>query len=374
MKHARRMMALAFCALSLTMAAPTLDLPVKAAAGDQDVTDTLKGNKDIKYIAKKMDLFASVDLSGVKKTRKDNKLSEADKLDIVCASMENGGIDTKDLLDNKYARIKEKNIQANYKKLFGGSIKLDSIKSSSKSLKIQGDKVYHLAGDFGEGVPGYYLETITQKADGTYEMVLTNDFKDYSSKLTYFTEGATTVTMAKSGSKYIVTGYKFVPTGRTAMPTETLEKYASVLNGLKSGQGYALANIGGTTQSLFVTDYTYRYDDKTVAAIGAKVYTLDATGTVVQVGEVQSAGTAYPLAVNEGSRVLFYGTGHEVNKASLSTDGKSLDVVESAEEDFDTNGKATYYYNKDNVSDDSNLKRMFTEWLDEAKMLNFVRK
>ena len=63
-----------------------------------------------------------------------------------------------------------------------------------------------------------------------------------------------------------------------------------------------------------------------------------------------------------------------MNKASLSTDGKSLDVVESAEEDFDTNGKATYYYNKDNVSDDSNLKRMFTEWLDEAKMLNFVRK
>lgn len=149
------------------------------------------------------------------------------------------------------------------------------------------------------------------------------------------------------------------------------EAYASVINGLEPGQGYAFASLNKNFDVLLVSDYTYQYDDATTAAINATIYALDESAEIVLCGSVASAGTAYPLAVNADNHCIYSGSGHEVLKCTVSDTG-ALVPVQRATENFDENGNPTYIVNDQFTADGTIMETLFDEWLEQANAVNFT--
>ena len=154
-----------------------------------------------------------------------------------------------------------------------------------------------------------------------------------------------------------------------------LESFDSIISQLKSGQAYALVDIGSGNEALLVASGVYDNGDGNMAAIDAMIYGYDADHNIIQYGQIMSDGTAYPLSVKDG--YLYFGGGHHVEKEYIDESVSSIITKEDASETFDEDGKATYYYfSLDNqfegeVEDDSKLTKLFDEYAD-ADVINFI--
>jgi hypothetical protein len=156
-----------------------------------------------------------------------------------------------------------------------------------------------------------------------------------------------------------------------------LSKYATftkMLDDFKKGMGYANEQVGDA-DVFFASSETYSDEDGKAYAIDSSLFVYDKNGSIVYLGQVASAGTAYPLALNDG--FLYTCSHHMITKYTVQ-DGK-LVVSEEAAEVFDTDGNATYSYAADgkaaqSVDDASNLTRLFEEYEKAAPIVFSVEK
>lgn len=116
------------------------------------------------------------------------------------------------------------------------------------------------------------------------------------------------------------------------------ERFSSVTDTLAAGKHFALANLGGE-EALLVTDYVFDDLEGHMATIIANVYAADPEGNVVDCGSVMSQGTAYPLAVKEGS---LYTAGHRFIQKHTLMYGK-LEEVGDILEVLDSLGEPLRY-------------------------------
>ncbi|MCR5746885.1 MAG: hypothetical protein K6G03_04185 [Lachnospiraceae bacterium] len=154
-----------------------------------------------------------------------------------------------------------------------------------------------------------------------------------------------------------------------------LSKYATftkLVDDLKPEMAFANAKIDDI-DVLLVASGSYDNLDGNQAAIDADIFMYDKDGKVVYLGRVESAGTATPLAIKDGK--LFTGGPHFITRYTIK-DGKVV-AEETAYEEFDESGNATYYYGSkagteaEKVDDDSNMLKMLEEY-DKAEVVNFL--
>lgn len=153
---------------------------------------------------------------------------------------------------------------------------------------------------------------------------------------------------------------------------DDMEKYESILSTVTTDQYYAFAAVGEGEDVLLVTDGVFENADGSLAAIDAKVYAFADDGKIYEAGSVWSDGTAYPIAVADGH--LMFGGNHHMSEATIM-DG-SVVVLQTAHEEFDEDGNATYSIMKDLeetiVDDNSILTEMFDKY-NNAIVINFTQ-
>lgn len=112
--------------------------------------------------------------------------------------------------------------------------------------------------------------------------------------------------------------------------------------GFVTGKGdaaYAQVKLGDTTL-LLLSDGIYQ-DGEHTYAMYCDVYGVGEDGTPVQIGELLSEGTAYPICV--GMSGFYVTSGHSIEVYNLDTATGQLVLTGSNTENFDENGNETYY-------------------------------
>ena len=137
---------------------------------------------------------------------------------------------------------------------------------------------------------------------------------------------------------------------------------------LQDGMGYANEKIGDT-DVLLISSGTYDNMDGNMAAIDATIFAYAEDGSIVEVGKVCSAGTAYPLAIKDG--ILYTGSNHWGCKYTV--ENNELKVFEKASVEYDLDGNETYFYESgDGTEKDATLAfEAFYGELEEATVINF---
>ena len=107
----------------------------------------------------------------------------------------------------------------------------------------------------------------------------------------------------------------------------------------KEDAAYAQVKLGDTTL-LLLSDGIYQ-DGEHTYAMYCDVYGIGEDGTPVQIGELLSEGTAYPICV--GMSGFYVTSGHSIEVYNLDTATGQLVPTGSNTESFDENGNATYY-------------------------------
>lgn len=107
---------------------------------------------------------------------------------------------------------------------------------------------------------------------------------------------------------------------------------------LEPGMGYANEKIG-EEDVLLVCDMTYDDLEGHMASIDSIIYSY-IDGVPTEIGSVVAAGTAYPIAVEDG--FLYVGRGHSISKYTI--ENSQLVKVATAGVDYDTDGSERYYY------------------------------
>ena len=107
----------------------------------------------------------------------------------------------------------------------------------------------------------------------------------------------------------------------------------------KEDAAYAQVKLGDTTL-LLLSDGIYQ-DGEHTYAMYCDVYGVGEDGTPVQIGELLSEGTAYPICV--GMSGFYVTSGHSIEVYNLDTATGQLVLTGSNTENFDENGNETYY-------------------------------
>ena len=161
--------------------------------------------------------------------------------------------------------------------------------------------------------------------------------------------------------------------GKPSVYEQNVEKYSSVISKLKDNDVYAFAAISEDKDILLVAKSSYDDLNGHNAAIEAAAYADDKDGEIKEIGSVKCGGTAYPLAVKDGS--LFYAGGHWIAKAVYNEKSNSLTETEKATVTFDKDGKETYtYVSADEDLDGKEAENKFTELFgeyDKAVIIDF---
>ncbi|MBO6148376.1 MAG: hypothetical protein J6O55_03465 [Lachnospiraceae bacterium] len=149
------------------------------------------------------------------------------------------------------------------------------------------------------------------------------------------------------------------------------DTFTQIVDKLKSGQGYANANIGGV-DVLLVAEATYDNMDGNKAAIDAEVFYYK-DGKPEYMGKLNCGGTAYPLALKDG--LIYVGSGHRMEKVTIEND--KLTLKEDAWVAFDGEGNETYGHTEgekliftDSAAEEKRFGDTFGE-LESAEVINF---
>jgi len=156
--------------------------------------------------------------------------------------------------------------------------------------------------------------------------------------------------------------------------TVDMSKYATfteIIDSLNPEMAFANATIS-ETDVLLVASGSYDNLDGNQAAIDSAVFMYDSDGNIAYLGDVECGGTAMPIAVVDGNLVV--GGNHFITKYAIA-DGE-LVIAESAYEEYDASGNATYYYASEGseyetVDSDSDLLRLYEEY-ESAEIVNFM--
>ncbi len=156
--------------------------------------------------------------------------------------------------------------------------------------------------------------------------------------------------------------------------TVDMSQYATfteIVDSLNPEMAYANATIS-ETDVLLVASGSYDNMDGNQAAIDSAVFMYDSEGNIAYLGDVECGGTAMPIAVLDGN--LFVGGNHFITKYAI-TDGE-LVIAESAYEEYDASGNATYFYASEGseyetVDSDSDLLRLYEEY-ENAEVVNYM--
>ncbi len=153
-----------------------------------------------------------------------------------------------------------------------------------------------------------------------------------------------------------------VPIDYSKVDLSQYATFTKMLDDFKPGMGYANEKLGDTDVFL-ASAGTYNWDGNDYA-IDSSLFMYDEDGNIVYLGRLQSAGTAYPLAIADGC--IYTCTHHSIQKTTVK-DGK-LVTEECAEEVFDEDGNTTYTYNDKPAEDGTDLTRLFEEY-DGAQLI-----
>ncbi len=161
---------------------------------------------------------------------------------------------------------------------------------------------------------------------------------------------------------------EMTPIDYSKVDTSKYGTFTEMLGDFKTGMGYANEKLGDTDVFLASTA-TYNWDGNEYA-IDSSVFMYE-DGNIKYLGVLESAGTAYPLAIADGC--IFTCAHHYIAKSTVK-DGK-LVKVEEAEENFDASGNASYMYGTDEeklhaADDDSDFIRLFEEY-EKAQPINY---
>lgn len=155
------------------------------------------------------------------------------------------------------------------------------------------------------------------------------------------------------------------------------EQYASIISELKPGQAYGFAAISPVFDALLVSeDGAYEYDeDGTMGAINVKVYGLDKDGNVIEYGEANSGGTAYPMAVYDGCLMICNNA--RTMMEYIDDETGSMITKKVVEVSYDKDGKATYSYmdattETDGTTEDDTMMKEMYDLYDKATVVNFT--
>lgn len=122
----------------------------------------------------------------------------------------------------------------------------------------------------------------------------------------------------------------------------SFDSYDEIISLLDKGNAYATVRIYGYDEDLLViAEGAYDNGDGNMAAIEASVYRKNEEGAVVNVGNVFSSGTAYPISLGPEGKI-YSGGNHEVSVDCMSSETSAIMALIYAYESFDESGKATY--------------------------------
>ena len=134
----------------------------------------------------------------------------------------------------------------------------------------------------------------------------------------------------------------WVPMQQNGNTTTWMNMQDGATAGFVTGKGdaaYAQVKLGDTTL-LLLSDGIYQ-DGEHTYAMYCDVYGVGEDGTPVQIGELLSEGTAYPICV--GMSGFYVTSGHSIEVYNLDTATGQLVLTGSNTENFDENGNETYY-------------------------------
>ena len=122
---------------------------------------------------------------------------------------------------------------------------------------------------------------------------------------------------------------------------DTFESFDEIISLLDKGNAYAIVKVYGLDEDLLViAEGAYDNLDGNMASIEASVYRND-NGTVRNVGNVYSNGTAYPISLDSEGRI-YSGGNHEVSISAISEETGAIMSMVYAYETFDENQNVTY--------------------------------
>ena len=139
---------------------------------------------------------------------------------------------------------------------------------------------------------------------------------------------------------------------------------------LEPGMGYANEKIGDE-DVLLVCDMTYDDLEGHMASIDSIIFCY-IDGVPTEIGSVEAAGTAYPIAVEDG--FLYVGRGHSIQKYTI--ENSQLVKVATAGVDYDTDGSERYYYQEGDgepeiLDNDEKYDQLADEYYD-ASIVDFT--
>lgn len=121
----------------------------------------------------------------------------------------------------------------------------------------------------------------------------------------------------------------------------SFDSYDEIISLLDKGNAYAKVKIYGYDDELLViAEGAYDNLDGNMAAIEASVYRYN-DGKAVNVGNIYSSGTAYPISMDSEGKV-YSGGNHEVSVECISAESSAVMSLIYAYESFDESGNATY--------------------------------
>lgn len=134
----------------------------------------------------------------------------------------------------------------------------------------------------------------------------------------------------------------WVPMQQNGNTTALMNMQDGATAGFVTGKGdaaYAQVKLGDTIL-LLLSDGIYQ-DGEHTYAMYCDVYGVGEDGTPVQIGELLSEGTAYPICV--GMSGFYVTSGHSIEVYNLDIATGQLVLTGSNTENFDENGNETYY-------------------------------
>lgn len=122
---------------------------------------------------------------------------------------------------------------------------------------------------------------------------------------------------------------------------DIFESFDEIISLLDKGNGYAIVKVNGLDEEvLLITEGVYDNGDGNMASIDASVYRYS-DGSVINIGNVISDGTAYPISLDKDGRI-YSGGHHQVSVDVISEETKAIMSQIYAYESFDENQNVTY--------------------------------
>ena len=135
----------------------------------------------------------------------------------------------------------------------------------------------------------------------------------------------------------------FMPSNflESKLQKDIFDSFDEIISSLDKGNAYAYVKVYGCDEDLLmIAESAYDNGDGKMAAIDGSVYKQD-NGTVKNVGNVFSSGTAYPLSLDKEG-LIYSGGNHEVNVQCISEETSAIMNKVFAYESFDEDANVTY--------------------------------